>query len=253
MKIKRISVLLTLMLAIGTFFSSLAFAEVQPQKNLVALGDSVTYGWHLAQYQPQPSTLAFPYLIESDHYTVTKDISYPGWTSKQLLDAIQIPENLKAIKKANVVTVEIGYNDFFQTPEIAALLKNPSGPWTSDQVNAAKNAALKTAGNLGINLFAIIETIKQVNPKATIILYNLFDAFASGTPLNMFAEQIIPTVNQLVITSVANTTGANVADAYTAFNGHQTEYILPNDVHPNIKGHQILAGLANDILENLQQ
>jgi lysophospholipase L1-like esterase len=252
LKFKRLSVLFAIILALSTFFSSFAFAETNTKKNLVALGDSITFGWNLAQDHTTPSTLAFPYLIDSDHYNVTKNISFPGWTSKQLLEAIQTPENQEAIKNANVITLDIGSNDLLQTPEIAQILKNPTVPPTQDQINAATQAVEKPAEDLENTLETIVYTITDINPDAPIILYNLYNPFGNDNPtFHALGEQIIPQINK-GINDIAIERDLLVADAYTAFNGHQSEYILPNDIHPNSTGHQVLASLANDILTEIE-
>ena len=66
MKFKKLSVLLTLMLAFSTFFTSFAFAEKYMYKpNLVALGDSITFGWNLDDTNRKYKSIikAFPNLI----------------------------------------------------------------------------------------------------------------------------------------------------------------------------------------------
>ena len=65
MKFKKLSVLLTLMLAFSTFFASFAFAENNVKPNLVALGDSITFGWNLddTNGNTNQSLKAFPNLI----------------------------------------------------------------------------------------------------------------------------------------------------------------------------------------------
>ncbi|HEY2422199.1 MAG TPA: GDSL-type esterase/lipase family protein [Neobacillus sp.] len=256
MRFKRFPIVFAFILAFSTFFSSLAFAENNVKPNLVSLGDSITYGWNLDADHTKPSTLAFPYLIGGGKYNVSQNISFPGWTSQELLDAIQLPASLAAIQNANVITLDIGNNDLLQTPEVVQIINNPTVPPTPEQITAATQAIFGpggTAQKLGINLTTILGKILEVNPDATIILYNMYNPFGASTPgLHAVGEQIIPQINEKVIGLLALQTGSYVADAYTAFNGLQSDYILPADIHPNTTGQQVLAGLADKILALLE-
>lgn len=241
LKFKRFAGLFALILALSTFFSSFAFADNNVKLNLVALGDSITYGWNLDHpNQTSPSTAAFPYLIGNGKYNVTKNISFPGWKTDDLLTGMNTPENIAAIKEANVITLDIGNNDLLQTPEVAAALSNPTAVLTPEQLKAISDAVKATSLKIATNLTTIIGAVKTVNPDAQIILYNLYNPFAAG-PIHNLGEQIIPGINAGVIQPIAAQSGSVIADAYSAMNGHQTELILPNDIHPNANGHKALA------------
>ncbi|MFD0828348.1 SGNH/GDSL hydrolase family protein [Neobacillus sp. M.A.Huq-85] len=251
MKFKKLSILFVLMLAINTFFSSFVFAENTNKKSIVALGDSITYGWNL-----QDRSQAFPYLIGTDEYTVLKNISAPGWKTTDLLAGMSTAENMDAIKNADLITLDIGNNDLLSLPEVKVILDqlkaNPPVLPTQDQINAATAALMNAISKLPANLCAVITTVKNVNPDAPIILYNLYNPFGTNAgPLHDLGEKVIPAVNSQVINPLAQTFGAHVANAYSAFDGRQAELILPGDIHPNTTGHQVLAGLANDILKTL--
>ncbi|WHY92636.1 GDSL-type esterase/lipase family protein [Neobacillus cucumis] len=251
MKFKKLSILFVLMLAINTFFSSFVFAENTNKKSIVALGDSITYGWNL-----QDRSQAFPYLIGTDEYTVLKNISAPGWKTTDLLAGMSTAENMDAIKNADLITLDIGNNDLLSLPEVKVILDqlkaNPPVLPTQDQINAATAALMNAISKLPANLCAVITRVKNVNPDAPIILYNLYNPFGTNAgPLHDLGEKVIPAVNSQVINPLAQTFGAHVANAYSAFDGRQAELILPGDIHPNTTGHQVLAGLANDILKTL--
>ncbi|MED3562741.1 SGNH/GDSL hydrolase family protein [Bacillus xiapuensis] len=246
---KKLSILFVLLLALNTFFSSFVFAENKDKKTIVALGDSITYGWNL-----QDPSQAFPYLIGNGEYTVSKNISYPGWKTTDLLEALKKPENIEAIKKANLITLDIGNNDLLQVDAVQQILKqlqaNPPVPPTQVQITAATKALQEATPTLSQNLGTIIGTVKTLNPNAPIILYNLYNPFAIG-PLHDLGESVIPLVNGNVINPLTAKFSAHVADAYSAFNRNQIELILPGDIHPNAAGHRVLASLANDIIKNL--
>ena len=74
LKVKRLSVLFILMLALNSFFSSFVFAESNVKPNIVSLGDSITYGWNLEGDNSHQSLKAFPYLIGNGKYEVAKTL-----------------------------------------------------------------------------------------------------------------------------------------------------------------------------------
>ncbi|WP_251548885.1 SGNH/GDSL hydrolase family protein [Neobacillus muris] len=255
MKFKRLVILVAFILAFQTFFASFVLADTDQKKSIVALGDSITHGWNLGEDHSQAQPInerAFPYLISPNEYAITKNISGGGWKTTELLAAISnSPENMAAIKNADVITLDIGNNDLLQVPEAAAILAklraNPPIMPTQQEMDAAKQALTASIPNIAINLGTILGTVRALNPNAQIILYNLYNPFGSG-PLQAFGEGVIPVVNLQVIQPLAAQFGADVADAYSAFNGKQGNLILPADIHPNAAGHQVLAELAANLL-----
>lgn len=255
MKFKRLSVLLTLMLAFSTFFTSFAFAEENTDKpSLVALGDSITYGWNLddTNGNTQPSSKAFPNLILEPGFFNVTNISGGGWTSSHILGQVHNPANEAAIQNADVFTLDIGSNDLMGAVGLSEIIKNgtPVDPATLlPKVQAASQ-------QLSVNLLQIFSKIRSLNAEAPIILYNIYNPFgASEVPFNAFlhniGEQIVTNVNTMVINPFANTPGTFVVDAKTAFDTKQSDYVIPGDIHPNVTGQTVLAGLATNVLLSL--
>jgi hypothetical protein len=260
MKFKRLSVLLTLMLAFSTFFTTFAFAEENIDKpNLVSLGDSITFGWNLddTNGNKQKSAKAFPNLIGPEGLFNVTNISGGGWKSSDLITALSAPESIAestaAISGANVITLDIGSNDLLQLTEVKTVLSPTFPTLPLDQqkqlIDAAKLAALKAGENLYINLSSIVNGIKQLNPEAVIIIYNLYNPIgANAGALHTLGEEVITGINQGVIQRVVAEEDTFLADAYNSFNGKQLELLIPGDVHPTPNGQIELAKLANDIL-----
>ncbi|MCL6572990.1 MAG: hypothetical protein K6T88_15110 [Bacillus sp. (in: Bacteria)] len=247
---KRLSILFTLILALSTFFSSFAFAENNVKPNLVSLGDSITYGWNLEKEtdptNSQQSLKAFPYLIGNGNYVVSKNISGGGWTSGDLLLEINKPENLEAIKNADVITLDIGSNDFLQHPAFQALRADPTTPIDPQ---AFSIVIQQISVNLFNNLGSIMGTIKAQNTDAPIIVYNIYNPFSDTlAALYPVGEQFLPSVNQ-GFQGFSIQFNSLLADAYSAFKGQQSALIFPaGDVHPNEAGQQVLAGISTDLL-----
>ncbi|NKE08212.1 MULTISPECIES: GDSL-type esterase/lipase family protein [Mesobacillus] len=253
-KLSQIFLLLTIFLMAGSIFTSKSFSMENEEGalNVVALGDSITYGWNLEQDRSKPSVKAFPYLI-SENAAVT-NISYPGWTSTQLLDHMKtLPHVIPSLQEADVVTLNIGSNDLLQAAGIQKILAGgvPVAPTPEMEQKIAAASA-----QLAVNLQEILTMIKS-QTDVPIILYNVYNPFGpSAEPfpasLHLLGEQITKNVNEQVINPIAYHSGALVADANSAFSGQQNQYIIPGDIHPNETGHIVLAGIASEILASLQ-
>lgn len=185
-------------------------------------------------------------MIGNGKYEVAKNISGGGWTSAQLLTEMNKPENLEVIKNADVITLDIGSNDFLQDPNIQALRANPTTPIDPVLFNGVIQ---QISGKLFTNLSTIIGTVKTVNPDAQLIIYNIYNPF-TDTLANLYpiGELFLPTVKQGFLGAAAQSKSL-LADAYSAFKNHQAEYIFPGeDVHPNETGQQVLASLSTTLL-----
>jgi lysophospholipase L1-like esterase len=104
------------MLVLSTLFSSFAFAAPakDPSLRVVALGDSITTGY------PTPSD-TFPNFINGSGDVVK--IAEIGATSQSLLAKIKSDANFGAtIQNADVITLNIGSNDFLADTNLGAFL-----------------------------------------------------------------------------------------------------------------------------------
>lgn len=119
---------------------------------LVALGDSITFGYNLAPGNLTPSTEAFPYLVgKADDLPVT-DLGIPSWTSADLLQAVQTPNFERAIENARVVSIDIGNNDLLHLASQLGLLNEASSS-TPITITPAQQQAFETAiAQMGQNL-----------------------------------------------------------------------------------------------------
>lgn len=212
---------------------------------LVALGDSITFGYNLGDNKA-PSPKAFPYLIGKKEHLAVSDLGVPGWTSTDLLTALTTSASMQtAVKAANVVTVEIGSNDLLQP---ATSLLTSGSPPTPAQEQTLVGELTTAVGTIGQNMSSIVTEVEQLNPNATIVLYDIYDPIpATNSTLYPLGEQAIGAAN-LAIAQVALTDKVVIADAYDAYHNHPN-YILPNDVHPTVKGQQVLAAQGETALQ----
>ena len=201
----------------------------KPKLNIVALGDSITFGY------PPPSTIGFPDLILGARNVVKFGGS--GATSSQLLATIQSnPKEFKrALKKADVITINIGSNDLMQATNVGVLfaklqplMPNLEGSLTNGEIAkaiASTPLTPPTQEQLDIysrNLAEIIATIKE-QTNTPIILYNLYNPIVLSTnpilnqlllePLHTFVEGNLMVVND-IIKQAGNVKGTSVVDSF---------------------------------------
>lgn len=206
---------------------------------LVAIGDSITYGYNLGNNQA-PSKLAFPFLIGEKVHDTVSDLAVPGWTTEDLLKALNTDQSMiSKISQASVITIDVGSNDLLQ-PALPLLTSSNPTSLSSDEAQTLAGQLTSAVAAIGQNLTTIIQRVKDLNPKATVVLYDLYDPIPSSAKgLYLLAESAITAAN-LQIAKIALQNGIVVADAYDAFHGHDS-YVRKNDVHPTVLGQQVLA------------
>lgn len=247
---KAAAAMTTVAILSTTVFPQVAFAqENSRQQSLVGLGDSITFGWNLGDNQA-PSPYAFPYALGKMLNDSVTDLGVPGWTSSDLLNALKSSSQYQsAVQNANVITLDIGNNDLLTLAKDDGLLSSSNPSLTPGQLQAFQQALV----NMGSNLGQIMGVIRQLNPTATIALYNMYDPFAPTLPQHNIAEPLIQNGDK-IIASVANAYQIPVVDAYSAYNGLQTVFVRPGDVHPTVAGQQALAavGLVDILSQQFQ-
>lgn len=232
-------------------YSSFAASERKSHhSSLVALGDSITFGYNLGENNDSPSKYAFPFLIGVQLKKNVENLGVPGWTSDDLLQALKTEKFQTSIKKAKIITLDIGSNDILRLASQYGLLnpENAQKPiqLTPEQQKGFEQATQKFSENLPV----IIKNIKQLAPSSKIVLYNLYNPFPSAsTYLHPFSETIIGPLN-IIISNNAKKLHLPIADAHSAFDENQYTLVrlAQNDVHPTMEGQKVLAKLGEQIL-----
>lgn len=241
-RFKELPFLLAIILLLSMILSPFASTDEPEKLNVVSLGDSITYGYGLSE----PSK-AYPHLIGNGSNHVT-NISYPGWTSTDLLTDLKANQAAAAkLQEADVITLNIGANDLMQAIGIGEIIASQQ-PFVPTEEHLAK---IDLASNqLAVNLQEMI-TIIRANSAAPILLYSIYNPFGPSqdpfaASLHMLGEQVTTNVNTLVIGPLSSVTGAIYLDTNSTFNDNQLTYIIPGDIHPTLAGHKALAKLATN-------
>ncbi|MEK5393288.1 GDSL-type esterase/lipase family protein [Margalitia sp. FSL K6-0131] len=231
----KLMVWLGVLMLVGSLFTTTGEAKsVNAKKSFVALGDSITYGYNLDNNN-HPSNLAYPSIIAQNTDMRLRNLGVPGMSSGQLLNALRTDNAFRnAVKHADVVSLNIGTNDFLQ-----GLLAGNGDP---DVLQTYIDPMLQNLGD-------IVNEIRSLTD-AKIIAYNIFNPFQLGDDgLHYYVDYLLSPINTSIQDVISNT-GNNVvfADAFNAFEEKQDRYILPEDNHPTPLGHEILAKIGLEAL-----
>ncbi len=219
------------------------FAVSPAPNGLVALGDSISYGFNLGP-NLEPSPLAFPYLMGKFTKLPVNDLAVPGWTSKDLLTALPTPAFAGSLKSAKIVTINIGSNDLLGIALKDGLFYSGQTTLTPTEASQVQQAI----AGFGTNLTQIVTLVRQEAPTAKIVLYNLYNPVpVQMVILNAMVNAPLVAMNA-TIAKVAQAANIPVANAYTAFAGHQQLDVLTGDIHPTISGQVALAQAGDTAL-----
>ncbi|MBO9130530.1 GDSL-type esterase/lipase family protein [Bacillus sp. 165] len=204
--------------------------------NYVALGDSLAAGVtpYKAINKGYPVFL-YERLQQSSQRTVTyQNFGVPGYaTSDVLLDFKQNRNNIKqAIKKANIITIDIGAND------LLPVVLSGSGD--------VKNTLSQTF----LNTLLIIAKIKSWNPKAQIYIMEYYNPFpylpaAQQAPLLGVLAQLN---NSILLISKMNPSTYYVPTAAIVAQNYLTYLPNPADIHLSLTGYE---AVSNQFFEKI--
>ncbi|HJV46213.1 MAG TPA: GDSL-type esterase/lipase family protein [Bacillota bacterium] len=218
---------------------------------LVALGDSITYGLNLEPKNSNPSSRAFPSLLAADEKYKVVNLGIPGWTTKDLLKALETEKFQSAINEARVVTLDIGSNDLIEgSAGILDQLKKDQTYKPSDQ--EVFNQMIVSEEKLYTDLPLIIKKIHQLTD-SPIVIYTLYNPIPNSQGfeyIHQLNEQILYPINQLIRDLATEDQQLLLADAHHAFQGKEISFIrvLSEDIHPTIQGHKELARIGEQAL-----
>lgn len=210
-------------------------AQVFGPVSYVALGDSIAAGQTpmreidtgysdlIAQEIARNQPLAF----------YSKDLSFPGFTTADVLERVQSKEAKQLIKNANVITISAGANDLLRL--IQADPKSGSLSFQQVPTDYSLNVVRK-------NMLTMLTDLKKVAPKAEIYVMGYYFAYPHARESQKFG-----TAKQLdrlndILAKVSKKAGVNFVSVDAAFGNNAIDRV-PNaaDVHPNAEGYRAMA------------
>ncbi|MBQ7296555.1 MAG: hypothetical protein IJW86_10280 [Clostridia bacterium] len=217
--------IISLTLALIMAFSLTIAAFAADTASFVLLGDSIAYGHGLKD----KANYSYGALISSANGYSYTNHAHNGDTTYDLNDKLTRPDVIASLDSADIIAVSIGGNNFLTGGIALMAITGLFGNY--DLIN-------DTADDFYENFSLAIDTIKSINPEATLLvqtLYNPRNDFLKGVyqhgldRLNAYIRQAAPEKDFTVI---------EVAEA---FSGHAGEYIQDDVIHPNERGDYVIA------------
>jgi lysophospholipase L1-like esterase len=225
----------------------------------VALGDSLTTGGgQVPSAQTYPSVFAGFVRKDTGRAVTVHNLGQNGATSADLLAALRDPSTglRSALRKAQIVTVDIGFNDFGGDVIDAYGQRRCGG---ADNEDCLRAMVTRFTANFG----AILDEILAIRSPSTTII-RVLDQYNNliGNP------ELVPVVGASFGATVgmkytvalnvetcllAQARGIPCGDVYHAFNGPTgldnlfDKHLLADGDHPNAAGHQLIAGVLRSL------
>ncbi|MFD1864620.1 GDSL-type esterase/lipase family protein [Planococcus chinensis] len=233
-----------IILLAGSLSAPAAFAQNgNVKESLVALGDSIPFGYNLGQNNRNPAKTAYPYLIGEEDDLRVRNLGIPGWQTDQLLAALQSDQKYRqAIIHADYVAVTIGNNYLLQI----LLETGAKSGGNQDLFNLLLQQKLASS-DVFANLLSILTQTRALTD-APIVLYNVYNPFQLNDPLHYAADPILPLINGQFAQLASLFSGVSLADANAAFGNDQAIYVILRDIHPTAAGQQVLSDIGIDAL-----
>ncbi|UTR12343.1 GDSL-type esterase/lipase family protein [Evansella sp. LMS18] len=231
-----------LMLIVSLFFATDAFAKSDQAKNsLVALGDSIPFGYNLGENNnAAPYREAYPYIVGKEADMRVRNLGVPGWRTDQLLTALETDQKFRqAVRHADYITLSIGNNDLLQALAKAQQLSGGNSELflyhLKEQIENI---------NVYDNLDAIVGKVRSLT-SAPIVFYNIYNPFQTYDPLHSVGNLVLSEINPMLDAQALSLNrrygDVAVVDAFTAFGNNQAEYVIAGDIHPTLAGQRVLA------------
>lgn len=249
-------------------------SEPDEQKRLVALGDSITRGYGLADDEKSyVEILTEEGNFKSDNFAVN------GRTSTVLLEDLQKPSEKEksALEQADYIVMSIGGNDMLYLLDklVNGALPSDSAENPAETVqNLVDMAGKLTAENMTSDISyykstveKVINILREMNPNAEIVMqtvYNPFKPIFVVAPI-MFAdmkddidgayERVEGCINgfNTALFELSEKYGFKIADVSKDFRESDKKYInmsLSNpDIHPNAAGHRRIAEIIEQTID----
>lgn len=210
--------------AIGA--SAQTHAAVAPRKLLIALGDSITYGWAL----PDPATQNYAVLYARRIGDKLVNLAVPGYTCAQVRERLpRMPPG------ASTVILNCGTNDIGGFGA-----KNGGLPNGHHRIAPATQRELFAAEK---DFTDILSTVRKRETGARIVVLTVRHWQRMTGPEDDRFSKDVTTWNAMIKKS-----GAKVVDVAADPRMYQAGYVQEDLIHPNVAGNK---AIANDVLAAL--
>ena len=224
MKPKLISVLLCVLLLLGTLGTAAAAKE---QTRYVVLGDSIAYGSGLSN----PKKAVYGKIVADTNGYAYENYAVPGHTTDNLLRRMENDTVKKAIKAADIISISIGGNNF--------LLGNLNALLYDGIVKQEYRRFDEIAAGFYEDLCVIVDNIRALNADAAIVLQTIYNPQTGyvGDVYQNGADRLNAKMREYLQTHPGEILLADVAAALTDADADFAE----DRVHPSAAGNEKIA------------
>lgn len=220
-------------------FKDRLFPEPPKDINIVALGDSLTYGVGSSEANDYVTRLKTRLeRLETIDEVTTSNFGVTGNTSTQIHRRLVEQKDIQqAVKKADIVTITAGGNDLMAVVRLTMLRTNAS----------SFEAALTTYKK---EMKVILDTIHKENNKAKVYVFGIYNPFTQILGDNEEADEILTTWNN-ALASITKKEHAEFVPIASEFHKAGATFISPKDqFHPNDEGYALMAKKLYDKIED---
>lgn len=196
-----------------------AIAAAAPHPFVVALGDSITYGWAL----PDPSTQNYASLYADRVGAEIANLAVPGYTCAQVrVRLTRMPSG------ASTVILNCGTNDIGGFGAV-----NRGLPNGHHRISPATQRELFSAEK---DFSDILSIVRKKEPSARIVVLTIRHWQRMTGPEDPRFAKDVTTWNAMIRKS-----GVHVVDISADPRMYQAEYIQSDLIHPNVEGNDAIA------------
>lgn len=233
----------------------------------VALGDSLTHGYGLADKQKDRFSAVIAHKLRADGYMCSEfNYGVDGLTSDGLLEMLNAGQ-CSMTGRADLITIDIGANDVLHTVSMLAAYAMYDMAAPEDEYESIQTELDNSLDQYRSNFETLIDNIKRENPDARIICTTIYNPYKNldmtiqvpdgEVSLSEYTDTVVTRLNN-VMKEVAADKGIEVADSYTAFElTNKTVLNAKNDatgtnmdIHPNKDGYALMAEAFYQVIKS---
>ncbi|MBH0160783.1 GDSL-type esterase/lipase family protein [Fictibacillus sp. 26RED30] len=160
-----------------------------------------------------------------------------GFTSKGLLNQLDIPAVQQSVEKADIISINIGGNDLVQ-------IAKKQGPLKAIQSYDDVKSDYKQ------NLNDIFENIRKHNPNAIIVLNELYNVVNAEQKYYPATEKLLNDWNLIAYETALSHKPALVVPVSDALRTDDMDKWLYDSIHPNEEGYDRIAAKTVTTFQN---
>ncbi len=224
-KVKRILLLILCILIIGSALPLTSLAAKKPY--YLVLGDSIGYGSGIMN----SSSACYGKIIADTNGFDYANEAIPGNTTENLMDRLEKPAVVEKVKKADIISISIGGNDF--------LMSNILGLLYDSMILEDYREFEKIGEAYYKKLCSVISTIKAFNGDAVILMQTLYNP-QSGNVRPTY-QVGVNQINKAIRRYDKNFPGKiEIVDVEKALGANMANYAT-DGIHPSAIGNENIA------------